>query len=100
MATAAHFHLCLGNRYWIAVTPVAGGIHPNALASICFNDVNGALWCALGVWVERHATPEALIKHVFGGVLFDVVNQHPSRIKFGKATNCVQNQQGALEFVF
>ena len=78
------------------MAPIARRIHPNALASVRFNDVHRALWRALGVWIERHAAPEAPIKHVLCRVLFNVVNQHTSWIKFGEATNCIQNQQCAL----
>jgi hypothetical protein len=53
----------LGTASGSLVAPVARGVDPEALGAAHLDDVRRPLGGALGVGVERHAGPEALVEH-------------------------------------
>ena len=97
---AFHFEAALGDGERVGVAPVAGGVDPEAFGAAHLDDVGRPLGGAFGVRVERHAGPEALAEHEVDGVFFDMVDQDSAGIDGAVAFDRVDDELGALEFVF
>ena len=81
---ALHFEGALRDGEGIGVAPVTSGVHPEALGTVEFEHVDGAVRAAFTFRVESHTGPVPRIENVGDGVLFDVVDDHLRPIQGGK----------------
>jgi len=96
---AFHFECALWYGEGIGDAPVAGGVHPDVIGAVGFEDIDSAVWRAFAFGVKGHACPEAGVFHDADGVFFDVVDDDFGAIEFGKVREGIDDDAGAFELV-
>ena len=99
MAAFAHFQCGARDRQRHADTPITGAVHPEALAAIHFDHVDGPGGGALGFRIKGHARPKTSIEDHLDSVLFNVVNDAALRFDSLIALEHVNDQARPLPFV-
>ena len=82
MFAAFHFERAFWYGHGIGYAPVAGGVHPDAIRAVGFEDIDRAVRGAFAFWIECHASPETCVHDEFHGVFFDVIDDDFGVIQF------------------
>ena len=97
--SALHFEGALGDGEGVGVAPVASGVHPEALGTVQFEHVDGAVRAAFTFRVERHTGPVTSIENVGDGVLLDVIDDHFGAVELRESSERIKDETGALELI-